>query len=168
MRVFTRLQVAVALVAAGTSACAPGAPTSLPSEDVEAIRAASRGYNQAATDTAWARWATFFTEDAAFFPPNTPAKEGRAAIEAWGRSFPPFRDLRLETSEIVGLADLAYARGRYSMVLLPPGSPAVPDSGKYIEIWRKQSDGTWKLVRDIFNSDLPLPTPTPVPAQRPK
>jgi ketosteroid isomerase-like protein len=44
----------------------------------------------------------------------------------------------------------------------------MPDSGKYIEIWRKQSDGTWKLVRDIFNSDLPLPTPTPVPAQRPK
>jgi len=29
------------------------------------------------------------------------------------------------------------------------------DRGKYLEIFRKQTDGTWKCIRDIWNSDLP-------------
>jgi hypothetical protein len=26
-------------------------------------------------------------------------------------------------------------------------------------IWRKQADGSWKVLREIYNSDLPLPAP---------
>ena len=29
------------------------------------------------------------------------------------------------------------------------------DDGKYIEIWKRQADGSWKIAYDIFNSDLP-------------
>ena len=71
-------------------------------------------------------------------------------------------DLRLEPVEIIGRDDLAYVWGRYSFVMLPPNAPALPDSGKYIEIWRKQPDGSWKLFRDTFNSDAP---PAPAPAR---
>ena len=53
-------------------------------------------------------------------------------------------------------------RGAYTMTLAVPGAPApVQDRGKYIEIWRKQADGPWKLARDIFNSDLPPAAPPP-------
>jgi ketosteroid isomerase-like protein len=107
-----------------------------------------------------------FTEDAAILPPNTPIQQGRASIEAWVRTFPPMRDLRIEPTEVVGRSDLAYASGRYSLVVMLPGTPPAPDSGKYIEIWRKQRDGSWKLFRDIFNSDLPLPAP-PASARQP-
>ena len=31
------------------------------------------------------------------------------------------------------------------------------DRGKFTEIWKKQADGAWKCVADIWNSDLPLP-----------
>jgi hypothetical protein len=31
------------------------------------------------------------------------------------------------------------------------------DTGKFVEVWKKQSDGKWKCTVDIFNSDLPLP-----------
>jgi ketosteroid isomerase-like protein len=31
----------------------------------------------------------------------------------------------------------------------------VNDHGKYGVIWKKQSDGSWKVLSDIFNSDLP-------------
>ena len=31
------------------------------------------------------------------------------------------------------------------------------DTGKYVEIWRKQPDGKWLIAVDISNSDLPLP-----------
>jgi hypothetical protein len=35
---------------------------------------------------------------------------------------------------------------------------ALPDrhvKRKYVTAWKKQSDGTWKVTADIFNSDLP-------------
>lgn len=146
------------------AACAPSGPAALPQSDVDAIRAASKGYTQTASDTAWTRWAQYFTEDAAFLPPNTTIRTGRAAIEAWGKALPPMKDLRIAPREIVGRGDLAYVVGAYSLTVVLPGTPAAADSGKYIEIWQKQSDGSWKLVRDIFNSDIPIPSPAP--AQR--
>ena len=49
----------------------------------------------------------------------------------------------------------------------PQGKP-VNDRGKYVVVWKKQSDGNWKAVADIINSDLPLTTsaqPPSTPAQ---
>jgi creatinine amidohydrolase len=41
--------------------------------------------------------------------------------------------------------------------LSPAGEPDQPDAGKYIQEWRRQSDGTWKLRRKILRSDsLPV------------
>jgi len=142
-------------------ACSPPTPAALSPADADAIRAASAAYVQSASDTAWTQWAGLFTEDAIFLPPNTAARVGRAAVEAWGRSFPPIKDLRIEPLEVEGVADLAYVRGRYSLLVTLPGVAAVPDTGKYIEIWRKQGDGAWKLSRDIYNSDRAAPAAPP-------
>jgi ketosteroid isomerase-like protein len=35
------------------------------------------------------------------------------------------------------------------------GKP-VTDNGKFVEVWKKQSDGKWKCVADTYNSDLPV------------
>jgi ketosteroid isomerase-like protein len=40
----------------------------------------------------------------------------------------------------------------------PKGKP-VNDKGKYVTVYGKQPDGKWKVVVDIFNSDLPAPAP---------
>ena len=149
------------LIGALSAACSQSPPAELPPADVEAIRTASRQYTQLAIDTAWVQWVGMFTEDAVFLPPNAPAQEGRAAIGAWVRTFPPLKDLRIQPTEVVGRGDLAFARGRYSFTVAVPQQPEQPDSGKYIEIWRKQPDGSWRLFRDIFNSDIPLPAPVP-------
>jgi ketosteroid isomerase-like protein len=31
----------------------------------------------------------------------------------------------------------------------------VSDKGKYVTVWKKQKDSSWKVLLDIFNSDLP-------------
>jgi ketosteroid isomerase-like protein len=31
------------------------------------------------------------------------------------------------------------------------------DRGKYIEVWRRQTDGSWLIADDIFNSSEPAP-----------
>ena len=77
---------------------------------------------------------------------------------SWFENFPPFEDMQLNQVEVDGAGDIAYVYGTFSMILmLPDVEEPVPDAGKYIEIWRRQADGSWKIVMDIFNSDLPVP-----------
>lgn len=43
------------------------------------------------------------------------------------------------------------------MTMTPKTGKGKPmsDKGKYIVVLQKQADGSWKIVRDISNSDLP-------------
>lgn len=66
--------------------------------------------------------------------------------------------LTLSTVEVTELGDTAYEVGAYTMKLRPPGADVMNDSGKYVVIWQRQGDGSWKLAVDIWNSDLPMPT----------
>lgn len=148
-------------------ACAQSpASTSFPSADADAIRAARTAFETAVRDTAWAAWADIYSADAVLGPPNQPAVVGREALMRWARMLPPITSFTLTELDIDGRGDLAFVHGRYHMVVQPPGAPAAPDSGKYIEVWRKQANGSWKVSRDVFNSDVPLPVPPPAPAKR--
>ena len=61
-------------------------------------------------------------------------------------------------TEIDGRGDLAYVRGTYAMTIMPEGAPEpIREIGKYVVILQKQPDGSWLVVVDIWNSDLPLP-----------
>ncbi len=51
--------------------------------------------------------------------------------------------------------------------LLPPNAPIASgkpatEKDKLVEVWKKQGDGNWKTVADIFNSGLPVPAPAEV------
>lgn len=146
-------------------ACTQSSPASFPSTDADAIRAARTAFETAVRDTAWAAWANIYSADAVLGPPNTAAAVGREALLRWARALPPITSFTLTQLDIDGRGDLAFVHGRYHMVVQPPGAPAAPDSGKYIEVWRKQADGGWKISRDVFNSDVPLPVPPPAPAK---
>ena len=103
--------------------------------------------------------AAFYEEDAIMVPPNHPDIRGRAAIEAFLASFPPFSDYRLETLEIDGQGDVAYERGTNSMTLTPPGGAPAEWRSKYLVIYRRQADGSWKVSREIFTPDAPPSAP---------
>jgi ketosteroid isomerase-like protein len=36
------------------------------------------------------------------------------------------------------------------------GNPVI-DNGKYLAVWKKQADGSWKAEADTWNSDKALP-----------
>ena len=56
--------------------------------------------------------------------------------------------------EILGTTDFAVTRGTFEIRDLDDN---FIDKGKYVNIWKKTSGGTWLVTHDIFNSDLPLP-----------
>jgi ketosteroid isomerase-like protein len=112
----------------------------------------------------------YYAEDARLLPPNHATVTGREAIGAFLRSYGSFQAVRFTILALEGRNDLAYAHGAYQMNVTPPGAAGpVGDTGKYVEIWKKQRDGSWKVVLDTFNSDLaaPISPPPPMPALTP-
>jgi ketosteroid isomerase-like protein len=135
------------------------APPPLAEADKTAIRAATDSFVASMKVRRDSATAAHYAENATFMPPNGGIVEGRAAIRAWFEAFPPMSEFTLTPVEIDGRGDLAYERGTYALTIAAAqGKPATPDHGKYLVIKRRQLDGKWLVVVDIFNSDLPVPT----------
>ena len=45
-------------------------------------------------------------------------------------------------------ADIAYETGKYSYAYQEKGRP-VTDEGRYVTIWKRQADGSWKIIMDM-------------------
>jgi ketosteroid isomerase-like protein len=126
--------------------------------DAAAIMADSDAFSESVLSGDWAAAAAHYTDDAIFMPPNEAVIQGRANIQAWMEAFPPITHFDLEIEEMDGRGDLAFVRGTLTMTLEPEGAAEpIQDTGKYVEIRRRQADGSWLMAVDIFNSDVPLP-----------
>ena len=150
-------------VSAEKKAAAPGVQTmdTLASGDIAAIRELSRGYVTHVLRREWPKWSASYADDAIFLVPNEPALAGRKNMEAWAATLAPLKTFSIELLEFHGRGDFAFVRGRYSLVATPPNQPEARDAGKFLELWRRQPDGRWRLYRDAFNSDEPAPAASP-------
>lgn len=146
------------LLAFALGACAPPAPPapSFTADDEAAIGAVVQAALAIANGSQdWDAYAqTYYAADATVLPPNQTAIQGHAAIADFLRGFPPMSSFESTKVDMQGAGDLAYVYGTYRMTLQVPAGPAA-DEGKYIEVWKRQADGSWKVAYDIFNSDLP-------------
>jgi ketosteroid isomerase-like protein len=102
----------------------------------------------------------FVAADGTIMPPNNPAVGGSDAILAWATAtfaMPGFAvSWQATSAEVASSGDLGYTTGAYDFQgQMPDGTP-MTDRGKYATVWEKQADGTWKVVVDIFNSDMPM------------
>lgn len=150
------LFIALALVAAG---CGPAGPAPLNETDKAAIQEATAAFGAAMRSADYDALAALYTEDALFLPPNHDAITGRAEIRTYLATFPPITRFDITVGAIEGAGNMAVVHGRYSMTLEPPGMPPMEDHGKYVEVRRRQPDGSWLIHWDTFNSSVPLPIP---------
>jgi uncharacterized protein (TIGR02246 family) len=151
------LQAPLVLIALVLIACQPAGPAALPETDMKAIEEISMTFQEGMNANDWAAVAATYTKDAVLLPPNSPAVSGRENIEAYFSKFPPISDAELINVEVKGQGDWAWVRGTYKMIISPPEMEPITDTGKYIEIRKKQSDGSWLIYRDIYNSDMQVP-----------
>jgi uncharacterized protein (TIGR02246 family) len=105
--------------------------------------------------------AAAYTDDAILMPPNHSPLEGKQAIEKYlakiGSQLQA-SNFQLSISEVDVQGDTAIVRGTYSSSFTVPGTDApMEDRGKTLTVWKKQADGSWKLHRDIWNSNMPIP-----------
>ena len=136
-------------------AAAKSAPAR-PAGVADAIRKLDAGFMKAAhAKSAGPLVKGFYAATAVLMPPNHPAVEGHAAIQAFlqGMIDSGLTSIKLDTASVESAGALAYSRGRYSISLSPPGAAPVQDEGKYVVVYKQQASGAWRAVADIFNSD---------------
>ena len=116
------------------------------------IAQVNRSFERGVSDGDAEAMAGMFTDDALVLPPNSGVLRGKDAIEAYfqGSFDMGVARVDLETVEVEHHGDTATEVGRVNLF---DDSGNVLDRGKYIVIWKKV-DGSWKLHRDIHNSNL--------------
>lgn len=152
-----------ALLAAATAACQPAPSAGLSDADRSAIEQTMNDalaiFNQQPVDVN-AYVQAYYTTDATVMPNGMEAVQGHEAIAAMLSGYPPLSNIRFVQREVNGVGEWAWVWGTYSFdMMMPDMSEPVPDAGKYVEIWRKQADGSWRVHWDIFNSDMAPPAP---------
>jgi uncharacterized protein (TIGR02246 family) len=105
--------------------------------------------------------AAAYTDDAILMPPNLSPLEGKQAIEQYlAEIAPQFQasNFQLSILEVDVQGAITVVCGTYSANITIPGVDApIEDRGKTLQVWKKQADGSWKIHRDIWNSNMPIP-----------
>ena len=103
--------------------------------------------------------AACYADDAIAMFPDQEAIEGTQAIQATIEGFfrqnaPKITHTPLET-QVAG--DWAYERGNITETATSKSGKAIERSLKYLVILKRQPDGSWKVYRDMDNSNLKEP-----------
>jgi ketosteroid isomerase-like protein len=56
--------------------------------------------------------------------------------------------------QVAEAGDMGYTVGTYELAVEQDGASIVT-VGKYVTLWQKQADGSWKVIVDCFNADGP-------------
>jgi len=105
------------------------------------------------------RWIQLWVEDGVQLPPDASPNVGRDTIYesiSGAMQVFAFEDMQIDVEEVLLAGDFAIARGMYTVTYVPhDGSESIFVDGKYTTTFQRQPDGSLKIYRDIFNSNVP-------------
>ena len=153
----TALCFALALPLAGSPA---------PEDPADVLKAADRAFFQDTRKNGLEGWLGWFAGDAVVFPPDGALAAGSDRIRAHYESqasFPPKGFVwEPDAASISAARDFGWTIGRWGNDAT--GTPVW--NGKYLSVWRKEPDGSWKVVADCsydpgFDTRMPGLTGAP-------
>ena len=100
-----------------------------------------------------------YTDDALMLPPSGEILRGRAAIrERYARGFDADRErghtrrITFELVDRVDAGDLRSDYGYYTIIGRSPDGHESRSRGKFAKVWRRDSDGVWRIRSDSYSS----------------
>jgi|SRR5450432_1831051 len=137
----------------------PAAPPDTRAADETAIRAGDAEWVKAIAAKDVPRTTSYYADAAQLFAPNAPADTGKEAITkaftdliampGFALSFAPSK------VEVSRSGDLAYETGDYELTVNDKKGKPQTTKAKYVVVWGKQADGTWKAVVDSPTTTTP-------------
>lgn len=133
-----------------------GNNSEMSAKDEEEITAISHARAKAFNEGNAAGIADHFTDDAYLMAPGKPVSRGRDAVRKYYQAiFDQYKtSLESHYEEVEVSGDLAYGRGFAKVILYPKsGGDSLLSTAKYLNILKKQADGTWKTTHDVWNNN---------------
>ncbi len=130
-------------------------------EDITAIKEMLNQYAIGCNTGNFDLWMSLWADEGTQMPPDSPVRKGKEQIRDGMK--PVFDDMKLDIAiksvdDVEVHGDLGLTRCKYTLKLTPKAGgdtiSAMPD-GKALTLFKKQTDGSWKIVYDCFNSNVP-------------
>lgn len=147
--------LAVTVLLCAALAAVPFALSGDMDANAKALARLDDDWSAAAATRDAAKVASFYADDALAYPPNEPVAVGKAAAQkVWAAYFaePSFR-ISWKTTHAEVNGDLGFTSGSYEDSFKGPDGKLVQEKGKYLCVWKKQKDGSWKAIHDMWNAD---------------
>jgi uncharacterized protein (TIGR02246 family) len=139
-----------------TTPVQPAAVVDNRAADEAAIRAADAAWSKAAGEKDLARTVSYYADGAVLMAAGSPLTSGKDAIQkafaqmmanpGFALSFAPTK------VEVSKAGDLAYEIGDYSLTFGDKKGKPLTTKAKYVVVWGKQADGSWKALVDAPNT----------------
>lgn len=99
----------------------------------------------------------FYMDDVLSLPNYEPILRGYSQILASHKkmkeSGAKINDMQLVTTDVISEGNMAVEVGTFTINMTMPGMGEIKDFGKYITVWKKQKDGSWKVAIETWNTD---------------
>jgi ketosteroid isomerase-like protein len=143
------------------SGCASGQCASCTSIDTRSVAKElariDASWSAAAATNDATKVAAFYADDAVIYPPGVPKVVGKkAAQDVWASlmTTPNFKlSWTCDDSGVSSCGGFGYTAGWYDLAMQGPDGTRIAERGKFLCLWKKQPDGTWKAYRDMWNAD---------------
>lgn len=172
----SRTHAAWGIVLALVAACGGGGGDDAADQRARAeIDSLGRAWEEAANRADVEGLVEIYAPDAVILPPGGPVIQGSETIrELFRQEFERFDTKLAFTTQAIEIeGDMAYRRGRYVWRGTPRLSgQTVETANKFLEVWRRQPGGSWRIAVDMWNPGEPVPggigvTTTPEPRTDP-
>jgi uncharacterized protein (TIGR02246 family) len=166
---------AMSLTLGGCGKSGAGNGAASPDSVKQAIRADEAKWNKDVKAKDTEGLAGHYADDAYFIPPGAAPADGSTAIRqfyATARTDPAI-DVQItgDKVDVANSGDMAYSRGHYTEKYTDKKTGKVMSgTGNYLAVYKKQDDGSWKIVADFASADpdSAKPVPPEKPATRAK
>jgi ketosteroid isomerase-like protein len=140
-----------------TSGCKKQSQTVDPKASEAEVRAADASWSRAAKAHDMTAVFSYYASDAVVLPANAEMSTDKLGMQkAWSEMLTKDTDLEWTPMwvEAAKSGDIVYVVGSYTMTTrATKGKAARTEHGKYMSVWKKQADGTWKAEANTWNSD---------------
>ena len=147
-----------ALALAAVNGCTQDPPQDLETA-IAALRDAADAYHAAASTKDRDAVVAFYADDAVMMPPNARQVEGIDGVRNYRFGFieNPSVETQFETTrvDVSTGGDVGWTLAMVEVTFAGPDGEPAGDRIRDFHVWKKQADGSWKIVVDMWNSENP-------------
>jgi ketosteroid isomerase-like protein len=133
-----------------------------PKASEAAVRAADASWSRAAKAHDLTAVFSYYASDAVVLPADAQMSTDKLGMQkAWSQMLNKDTDLEWTPMwvEASKSGDIVYVVGSYTQTIrATKGKAAKTEHGKYMSVWKKQPDGSWKAEATTWNSDATAAT----------